>query len=79
MNATRTQKGKKETLEIFGITYFSVDYLSRLFGGISTQTINNWALTGKITSTKIGKNWYFTEGDIKDYLNEKTKLGTAKV
>lgn len=77
MNTSETPK--KDTLEIFGITYFSVDYVSKLLGGISTQAINRWALRGEITSTKIGRNWYFTEGDIKDYLSEKTKIGVSRV
>jgi len=77
--ATATRKSKNEILDIFGIKYFSVEYVSRLFGGVSTQSINKWALTGQITATKIGKFWYFTETDIKDYLGEKTKIGVAKI
>ena len=77
-NTATTRKGKSETLEIFGTKYFSVEYVSKLFGGVSTQCINQWALKGLITATKIGKYWYFTEEDIKDYLNEKTKIGAAR-
>ena len=69
---------KSETLDIMGTKYFSVEYVSKLFGGISTQSINQWALKGLITATKIGKYWYFTESNIKDYLNGKTKFGTAR-
>lgn len=72
-------KTKKDIIEIFGVKYFSVEHVSIMFGGVSTQSINNWALTGKITATKIGKFWYFTEENIKDYLSEKTKIGVARV
>lgn len=74
-----TRKSKAEILEIFGKKYFSVEYVSKLFGGVSTWSLNQWALNGKMTATKIGKYWYFTEENIKDYLSEKTQIGVATI
>lgn len=70
-------KEKKDVIEIFGVKYLSAEYISNLLGGISTQSINNWALKGKITATKIGRAWYFTEENVKDYLSEMTRIGVA--
>lgn len=70
-------KEKKDVIDLFGKKYLSANYVSNLLGGISTQSINSWALNGKITATKIGRSWYFTEEGIKDYLTEKTVIGVA--
>ena len=45
--------------------------------GMKEKTLENRILNGKLTGTKIGRSWYVTESNIKDYLNEMTKIGTA--
>lgn len=62
--------------DIFGTKYIHISNAS-LIMGLKSKTLENRILTGKLTGTKIGRSWYLTESNIKDYLNEMTKFGTA--
>lgn len=62
--------------KIFDTLYIHISNAS-LIMGLKEKTLENRVLTGKMTGTKIGRSWYFTESNIKDYLNEMTKFGTA--
>ena len=58
--ANTTRKTKSETLEILGEKYFSVEYVSKLFGGISTQSINqNMTTVTPATFQQKGLKQYF--------------------
>lgn len=62
--------------KIFDTLYIHISNVS-LIMGLKEKTLENRVLNGKMTGTKIGRSWYFTESNIKDYLNEMTKIGTA--
>lgn len=70
-------KQPSEPIEIFGVKYLPAVMVANLFK-VTPQSVTRWALFGEISGTKIGKFWYFTESNIKDYLNEKTKIGVAR-
>lgn len=61
---------------IFGTIYIHLSNASIIMG-MKEKTLENRILNGKLTGTKIGRSWYVTESNIKDYLNEMTKIGTA--
>lgn len=63
---------------IFGVEYLTTRNAAQILG-VTPQSVARWILQGELTGTKIGKNWFLTESDIKDFLTEKTKLGVAKV
>jgi len=40
--------------------------------GISRQAVHDYVKKRKIRGKKIGREWYFTKKDIKDFLDKKT-------
>lgn len=62
---------------IFGIEYITTQNAAKILG-VTPQSVARWVLQGELTGTKIGKNWFFTETNLKDFLAEKTKIGIAK-
>jgi len=68
---------EKKSKSIFGVEYLTTKATAEILG-VTPQSVARWVLQGELTATKIGKNWYLTESNIKDFLTEKTKIGVAK-
>lgn len=62
---------------IFGVEYLTTKAAAEILG-VTPQSVARWVLQGELTATKIGKYWYLTESNIKDFLTERTKIGIAK-
>ena len=62
---------------IFGDEYLTTKNAAKILG-VAPGSVARWILNGELTGTKIGKNWFLTETNIKDFLNEKTKIGTVR-
>lgn len=62
---------------IFGVEYMTTRNAAKILG-VTPGSILRWVLNGEITGTKIGKNWFFTESNLKDFLAEKTRIGVAR-
>ena len=48
----------------------SVEELAVIFG-LAPQTIRNWIALGKIPHVKIGRKWFFQQGSLQEWLNQK--------
>lgn len=68
---------KQENRLIFGVEYLTTRNAAQILG-VTPQSVARWVLQGELTGTKIGKNCFFTESNLKDFLAEKTKIGVAK-
>ena len=68
---------KQENRLIFGVEYLTTRNAAQILG-VTPQSVARWVLQGELTGTKIGKNWFFMESNLKDFLAEKTKIGVAK-
>lgn len=62
---------------IFGVEYIHITNAADLMG-LKKKTLENMVLRKEITATKIGRSWFLTEPNIKDYLQEKTVIGVAR-
>jgi excisionase family DNA binding protein len=45
--------------------------------GISTDTINRWCNSGKITAQKTGQNWEIDETSLRQYMKRKPKTASS--
>lgn len=68
---------EQENRTIFGVKYLTTKNAAKILG-VAPGSVARWILNGELTGTKIGKNWFLTETNIKDFLNEKTKIGVAR-
>lgn len=62
---------------IFDTKYIHILNAAEILG-LKKQTLEKKALNGKISSTKIGRTWYFTESNLKDFLEESSIIGINK-
>lgn len=67
----------QENRSIFGVKYIHINNAANILG-LKKKTLERIILVGEITATKIGRSWFLTESNIKDYLEEKTKIGVVK-
>jgi excisionase family DNA binding protein len=51
---------------------YSVRDAARLLGGLSTQTLYNWAIQGKIQRVKVGFRLMFAESELRRIIAEGT-------
>lgn len=74
------QTGATETpdINILGIEYFSQKKVAEMFK-TSRQTIGRMIRRGELTGTKKGREWIIKPESIREYLQEKTSIGVAKL
>ena len=53
---------------ILGVNLYTAEEAAELLGGVTTQTIRNYTRKGLLTPTLIGKTKYFSEEQIREYL-----------
>ena len=63
-----TERIYSMTREIMGIITHTADETAAILG-VTKRTLMNYTKTGKITGSKIGGKWVFTEQQIKDFIN----------
>ncbi len=74
--SSKATKAEPQTRNIFGKDYIPKSVVARMFN-VTTQSLGRWIREGRITATKIGRDWYFQEKDIENYLAERTRVGIA--
>lgn len=57
-------------MDILGVKYYSIDEVAEMLA-VTRRTMMNYISNGTIVGKKIGRLWYFTEEDIKTYLDKK--------
>lgn len=55
-------------IKVFEENFYDVKDIGKILG-FSTETARNLIRQGKIKGRKIGKCWYATEPEIKEYIN----------
>lgn len=63
--------------EIMGIITHTADETAAILG-VTKRTLMNYTKTGKITGSKIGGKWVFTEQQIKDFINLGSVIDNGK-
>lgn len=63
-------------MEILGIKYYNVEEVAGMLS-ITKRSVMNYISNGRIVGKKIGRVWYFTEEDIKAFLEDKGKRKKA--
>lgn len=64
---------------ILGVNLYTAEETAQLLGGVTTQTIRNYIKKGALSPTLVGKVKYFSEEQIRDYLqNGKKQKAEAK-
>ena len=77
-NTTNTPNEHDEKLELLGVEYLRQKAVADLLGK-SRQTIGRWIARGEITATKLGREWIIKPESLREYLDEKTRIGRAKI
>lgn len=74
------QTGTTESpdVNILGVEYYSQKLVSQMFQ-VSRQTIGRMIRRGELTGTKKGREWIIKPESIREYLQEKTSIGIAKL
>lgn len=68
----------KDTTDIMGVEYLTQNAVAKMFNK-SRQTIGRWIARGEITATKLGREWIIKPESLQEYLDEKTRIGRAKI
>ncbi len=55
-------------ITILGVNLYTAEETANLLGGVTTQTIRNYIKKGALSPTLVGKTKYFSEDQIRDYL-----------
>ena len=63
-------------MEVLGIKYYSILEVAEMLS-ITRRSLMNYISNGRIVGKKIGRLWYFTEEDIKAFLDDKGKRKKA--
>ena len=69
---------KRDNKNILGKDYISKQAVADMFG-VKTQSVGRWILKGEISATKIGREWFLEQKDIEDYLQERKRIGVARL
>lgn len=64
-------------MEILNTKYYSTDEVAGMLQ-ITRRTMLNYISAGKIAGKKLGRSWFFTEEDIKAFLDSKGTAGRPK-
>ncbi len=65
------------TREIMGIITHTADETAAILG-VTKRTLLTYIKAGKITGSKIGGSWAFTEQQIKDFINRGSVIDKSK-
>lgn len=75
---TKRTTEKNKSINIFNKVYIPKSVVADMIG-VKTQSLGRWIHKGVISATKIGRDWYLEQKDIEDYLQERKKIGVARV
>ena len=67
---------EREGREILGEKFITMKAVAAMFG-CTRQTVGRIIARGELTATKVGRDWLIKPESVKDYLDEKTRIGNA--
>ena len=56
--------------ELLGEKLYTIEEVAGLMS-VTTRTIQNWLMKERIQAQKIGRRWYFTEDNLKAFIQGK--------